>query len=58
VQIREASDSAKRNLQGLARSFGLIVDTISAVGRSVDALHAEVERLQLKMMPEELFYRE
>jgi hypothetical protein len=58
VQIRDASDSAKRNLESLSRSFGMIVDTISTVGRAVDELQEEVERLQLRMMPAEQFYRE
>jgi len=58
AQIREASEAARRNLEGLSRSFALIVDTIAAVGRGVGELQAEVERLQLKMMPEEAFYRE
>jgi hypothetical protein len=58
IQIKEASLAARRNLEGLSRSFGLIIDTIAAVGSCVDELHAEVERLQLKMMPEELFGRE
>lgn len=58
IQIRETSAAARRNLEGLSRSFGLIVDTIAAVGICVTELQAEVERLQLKMMPEEVFYRE
>jgi len=58
IQIKEASDAARRNLEGLSRSFALIVDTIAAVGTCVNELQAEVERLQLKMMPEEVFYRE
>ena len=58
IQIREASEAARHNLEGLSRSFALIVDTIAAVGKGVSELQAEVERLQLKMMPEEAFYRE
>ena len=58
TQIREASDAARQNIEGLTKSFGAIVDTISSVGRAVDELHEEVERLQLRMMPETQFYRE
>jgi hypothetical protein len=58
TQIQEASDTAKRNIEGLSRSFGVIVDTISSVGKAVDELYGEVERLQLRMMPEAQFYRE
>ncbi len=58
VQIQEASDTAKRNIEGLTKSFGMIVDTISNVGKAVDELHDEVERLQLRMMPEAQFFHE
>jgi polyhydroxyalkanoate synthesis regulator phasin len=58
TQIQVASDTAKRNIEGLARSFGTIVDTISTVGKAVDELHEEVEKLQLRMMPEAQFYHE
>ena len=58
ANIREASDAVRLNMEGLTRSFGAIVDTISFVGKAVDELHEEVERLQLRMMPEAQFYRE
>ena len=58
VQIQEASDTAKRNIESLTKSFGMIVDTISNVGKAVDELHDEVERLQLRMMPEAQFFHE
>ena len=57
AQIREASESAKRNLQGLTRTFGAVMATISGIGRAVDDLQEEVERLQLRMMPEEQFFQ-
>jgi hypothetical protein len=57
VQIREASDTAKRNLEGLSRTFGMIMSTISNIGKAVDDLHDEVDRLQLRMMPEEQFFQ-
>ncbi|MGD0232618.1 MAG: hypothetical protein ABSC19_20080 [Syntrophorhabdales bacterium] len=57
-QIKEASDSARKNIEALSMVFGTIIDTIATVGRSVDELQAEVGRLQLKMMPEEQFFRE
>jgi len=58
TQIEEASRMTRQNLEGLSRSFGLIVSTISDVGKAVDELHEEVGRLQLKMMPETQFYRD
>lgn len=58
AQIQEASDAAKRSLEGLSRSFGAIIDTISSVGRAVDELYEEMERLQLRLMPEDQFYQE
>jgi hypothetical protein len=57
TKIKEASESARRNLEGLSKTFGLVMDTISSIGKAVDDLHEEVERLQLKMMPEEQFYQ-
>jgi len=57
AQIREASESAKLNLQGLTRTFGAVMATISGIGRAVDDLQEEVERLQLRMMPEEQFFQ-
>jgi hypothetical protein len=57
LRIKEASESAKRNLEGLSRTIGLIVDNISTIGRAINDLHEEVERLQLKLMPEEQFFR-
>lgn len=58
AQILEASETARQNIEGLTKSFCVIVDTISHVGRAVDELHEEVEKLQLKMMPETQFYHE
>ena len=58
TQIEEASRVTRQNLEGLSRSFGLIVSTISDVGKAVDELYEEVGRLQLKMMPETHFFRE
>jgi hypothetical protein len=58
TQIEEASRVTKQNLEGLSRSFGLIVSTISDVGKAVDELYEEVGKLQLKMMPETQFFRE
>ena len=58
AQIQEASDAAKRSLEGLSRSFGAIIDTIASVGRAVDELYEEMERLQLRLMPEDQFYQE
>ena len=57
VRIKEASESARRNLEGLTRTFGMVIQTISNVGKAVDELHEEVERLQLRMMPEEQFFQ-
>ncbi len=58
VQIKEVCSEARQNLESLSENFGLIVRTIATVNRAVDHLHEEVERLQLRMMPEEHFYRE
>jgi hypothetical protein len=58
AQIKEVSDATKRNLENLERTFGAIIETIGAVGASMDALYQEVERLQLKLMPEENFFHE
>lgn len=58
VQISAASETARRNLEGLSRSLGMIIDTISSVGKAVDHLHEDVERLQLRMMPADQFFRE
>ena len=57
-QIRKASDAARQNIQELWDALTMIIDTFAVVGKSVDALHDEVARLQLRMMPEEQFYRE
>jgi hypothetical protein len=57
VQIREASETTRQNLEGLGRTFGMVIDTISSISKAVDDLHEEVERLQLKMMPEEQFFQ-
>ncbi len=57
-QIKEVSLEARHNLETLSKNFAVIVDTIATVGRAVDHLQEEVERLQLTMMPEEQFYRE
>jgi hypothetical protein len=56
-RIRETSELARRNLERLSRTFDLVVETIYAVSRAVDDLHDEVGRLQLRMMPEEQFFR-
>jgi uncharacterized coiled-coil DUF342 family protein len=58
VLIKEASDSARQNIESLARSFGAIVETISDVGKAVEDLHEEVGRLQLRMMPEANFFHD
>jgi hypothetical protein len=58
LQIREASEVARQNMEGLTRSFGAIVETISSVGKAVDELHEEVGKLQLKMMPEAQFFHD
>jgi DNA replication initiation complex subunit (GINS family) len=58
VQIKEVCTEARQNLENLSQNFGTIVQTIATVNRAVDQLHEEVERLQLKMMPEEQFYRD
>ncbi len=58
VQIKEVCSEARQNLESLSTNFGMIVQTIATVNREIDHLHEEVERLQLKMMPEEQFYRE
>ncbi|OPY61325.1 MAG: hypothetical protein A4E57_04216 [Syntrophorhabdaceae bacterium PtaU1.Bin034] len=57
-QIREASRVARQNLESLSRSFGMVMETIATVSKSIDDLHEEVEKLQLRMMPEDQFYRE
>lgn len=57
LQIREASETARQNLEGLTKTFGMVIDTISNIGKAVDDLHNEVEKLQLKMMPEEQFFQ-
>jgi hypothetical protein len=57
VQIKEASETARRNLEGLSRTFGMVMDTISSIGKAVDGLTDEVDRLQLRMMPEEQFFQ-
>jgi hypothetical protein len=33
------------------------MDTISSVGKAVEDLHEEVEKLQLRMMPAEQFFQ-
>ncbi len=58
VQIKEASDTARQNIQALSDALTMIIGTFAIVGKSVDALHDEVTQLQLRMMPEEQFYRE
>ncbi len=57
ARIKEASDSAKRDLESLSHTFAMIVETVSTVGKAVDQLQEEVDRLQLRMMPEERFFR-
>lgn len=58
VQIKEVCTEARQNLESLSQNFGMIVQTIATVNKAVDHLHEEVERLQLRMMPEEQFYRD
>ncbi len=58
AQIKEASDAARQNIQALSDTLTMIIDTFAIVGKSVDVLHDEFARLQLRMMPEEQFYRE
>jgi len=58
LKIKESTEAAKQNLESLGRTFGMIVDAIGAVGHSVDELHREVEQLQLRLMPEDQFFRE
>lgn len=58
ARIKEASDAARQNIQALSDTFTTIIDTFAVVSKSVDALHEEFARLQLRMMPEEQFFRE
>jgi hypothetical protein len=58
VRIKEASDAAWQNIRDLSEALNAIIGTFVMVSKSVDALHEEVAQLQLKMMPEEQFYRE
>jgi hypothetical protein len=58
ARIREASDAARQNILDLSEALSMIIGTFALVSKSVDALHDEVEQLQLRMMPEEEFYRE
>ncbi len=58
VQIKEASDAARQNITALSDALARIIGSFAIVGKSVDALHDEFTRLQLRMMPEEQFYRE
>jgi hypothetical protein len=58
IRITEASEQARRGLEGLSRSFGMITVTIFSVGKAVEELCEELGRLQLKMMPADQFYRE
>ncbi len=58
ARIKEASDSARQNIQALSDTFTMIIDTFAAISQSVDALNDEFARLQLRMMPEEQFFRE
>jgi hypothetical protein len=57
-QIKVASEQAKHNLEGLSKTFTYLVDGIFNVSQAVSDLHAEVERMQLRIMPEEQFFRE
>ncbi len=57
-QIKEASDAARQNIRDLSDALNMIIGTFAVVSKSVDALHDEVSQLQLKMMPEEHFYKE
>jgi archaellum component FlaC len=58
ADIKKASESARENMEKLADTLKMIVDTFAVVSNSVDELHNEVQRLQLRMIPEEHFYRE
>jgi hypothetical protein len=58
AQIKVASEQAKRNLEGLTKTFSHLVDGIYNVGQAVSELHTEVEKMQLRMMPEEQFFRD
>jgi archaellum component FlaC len=58
ADIKRASASARENMEKLADTLKMIVDTFAVVSNSVDELHDEVQRLQLRMIPEEHFYRE
>jgi hypothetical protein len=58
TQIKEASDAARQNIQTLSDTLTMIIGAFAIVGKSVDALHDEFARLQLRMMPEEHFYRD
>ncbi|MGA3173791.1 MAG: hypothetical protein ABSE25_05110 [Syntrophorhabdales bacterium] len=58
AQIKEVSDAARQNVVALSDTLKMIFDTFAVVSRSVDALHEEVERFHLRMMPDEHFYRE
>jgi hypothetical protein len=57
-QIKMASEEARRNLEGLSQTFSSLMNGIFNVGRAVDELQIEVEKMQLRMMPEEQFFRE
>ena len=58
AQIKEASDAARQNMEKLADTLKMVFDTFAVISNSVDELHDEVQRLQLRMIPEEHFYRE
>ena len=57
-EIKKASEAARQNMEKLADTLRMIFDTFAVVSTSVDDLHDEVQRLQLRMIPEEHFYRE
>lgn len=58
MKIREASEATKRNLDALSTNAGMIAQAITLVGRTVQELYEETEKLQLRLMPEHEFYRE
>ena len=58
ARIKEASEAARENIHALSDALGIIIDTFALVGKSVEALRDEVAQFQLRMMPEEHFYRE
>jgi hypothetical protein len=58
IQIKQSAEAAKQNLEDLGKTFGMIAEAIGSVGQSVSELHKEIEELQLKLMPDDQFFRE